>query len=86
MNSNERTQAESALALAITKAGGPTQLAKELGISTAAVSQWTVCPPARVLAVAKASGVTRHDLRPDMYPDGARVVRRQVDELEGGEA
>lgn len=82
MNNEQKAQAASALALAVSKAGGPTVLAAYLGISTSAVSQWSVCPPARVLDVSECSGVARHDLRPDMYP-ATRERRRQLDELEG---
>jgi len=83
MNNDQKTQAANALALAVSKAGGPTVLAAFLGISTSAVSQWVVCPPARVLDVSECSGVARHDLRPDMYPaQGKREMRRQLDEIE----
>jgi DNA-binding transcriptional regulator YdaS (Cro superfamily) len=57
-----------ALKAAIDAAGGPVALGRELGISSAAISQWDVCPPLRVIAVEKASGVSRHRLRPDLYP------------------
>ncbi|GJE44840.1 transcriptional regulator [Methylobacterium soli] len=63
---------EAALKLAVEKAGGPAALGRVLGISGAAISQWQICPPLRVLAVENASGVSRHDLRPDLYPAEAR--------------
>ncbi|WP_310349346.1 Cro/CI family transcriptional regulator [Methylobacterium sp. BE186] len=59
---------EAALKSAIEKAGGPAALGRTLGISSAAISQWNVCPPLRVLAVEAASGVSRSELRPDLYP------------------
>jgi DNA-binding transcriptional regulator YdaS (Cro superfamily) len=59
---------EAALKLAIEKAGGPAALARALGISSAAISQWSVCPHLRVLRVEALSGVSRHELRPDLYP------------------
>jgi DNA-binding transcriptional regulator YdaS (Cro superfamily) len=39
-------------------------------ISRNAVRQWDQCPPERVLAIERATGgkVTRHQLRPDIYP------------------
>lgn len=39
-----------------------------VAISGQAVSQWKRCPHHHVLAVEAASGVSRHDLRPDLYP------------------
>ncbi|MFJ7660728.1 transcriptional regulator [Methylobacterium sp. NPDC097178] len=59
---------EAALKIAIEKAGGHAKLGRALGISGAAISQWSQCPPLRVLAVEAASGVSRHELRPDLYP------------------
>lgn len=53
---------------AIDGAGGPKALGLRLGISSQAISQWTECPPLRVLDVERASGVPRHELRPDLYP------------------
>jgi len=46
-------------------------LAAPCGVSRQAVSQWRACPPMRVLAVEAASGVPRHELRPDLYPSPA---------------
>ncbi|MFC6790617.1 transcriptional regulator [Methylobacterium komagatae] len=59
---------EAALKIAIEKAGGHAKLGRALGISGAAISQWTQCPPLRVLAVEELTGVPRHELRPDLYP------------------
>jgi len=55
---------------AIEAAGGPAALAVALGVSSQAVSQWERCPAHRVIAVEAAAGgaVSRHDLRPDLYP------------------
>lgn len=57
-----------ALKKAIDAAGGNTALAARLGISRPAVAQWTVCPPLRVLQIEALTGVSRHELRPDLYP------------------
>lgn len=62
---------KAALDLAIEKAGGLTALARKLDITAQAVSQWDEVPPLRVLAVERASGVSRSDLRPDLYPTEA---------------
>jgi DNA-binding transcriptional regulator YdaS (Cro superfamily) len=60
--------AEHAIRLAIHKAGGATKLAKAIGgITSQAVSQWKICPASRAIAVESASGVSRHDLRPDVF-------------------
>ena len=52
---------------AIQKAGGMSALALELGITRQAISQWDEVPPLQVLAVEKASGVPRQELRPDIF-------------------
>jgi DNA-binding transcriptional regulator YdaS (Cro superfamily) len=57
-----------ALNRAIEAAGGQSALARALGISPQAIDQWTKAPPLRVIAIEKASGVSRHELRPDLYP------------------
>ena len=56
-----------ALDKAIQKAGGVSALALELGITRQAISQWDEVPPLQVLAVERASGVPRHELRPDIF-------------------
>ena len=53
---------------AIVAAGGLTKLAASVGVSKQAVAQWEEVPPLRVLAVEAASGVSRNELRPDLYP------------------
>lgn len=60
---------------AIKGAGGLTKLAASLNISKQAVAQWDEVPPLRVLEVERASGVSRHELRPDLYPleEGVRA-------------
>lgn len=57
-----------ALRQAIEAVGGLAKLAEPLGISMQAISQWDEVPPLRVLAVERVSGVSRHALRPDLYP------------------
>jgi DNA-binding transcriptional regulator YdaS (Cro superfamily) len=53
---------------AIKEAGGLTRLAASLKITKQAVAQWDEVPPLRVLEVERVSGVSRHELRPDLYP------------------
>jgi DNA-binding transcriptional regulator YdaS (Cro superfamily) len=60
-----------ALLRACAAVGGQTALARALGLSSqGTVSSWLArgLPAERVLAVEAASGVSRHLLRPDLYP------------------
>lgn len=55
---------------AIDKAGGIKALARQLGVRYQAIQQWNKRqrPPAeRCLAIEQATGVSRYDLRPDIY-------------------
>lgn len=52
---------------AIEVAGGPTALAKMLCITRQAVEQWDAVPSKHVLAVEHVTGVSRYELRPDLY-------------------
>ncbi|MDK9364203.1 transcriptional regulator [Lelliottia wanjuensis] len=58
---------------AIFKAGSQARLATLLGISTQSVNRWKqkykgVIPVERVLPIFRATGVTPHELRPDLHP------------------
>jgi 4-hydroxyphenylacetate 3-monooxygenase len=68
------------LAEAIAAAGGTAALARAVGLSPQAVSQWRRVPAARVIAVEAASGVSRRRLRPDLYPQRFGGVAEQGDE------
>ncbi len=61
------------LQVAIAAAGGAGALAKTLGITSQAVSQWDRAPTERVLDIVRACDgvVTCHDLRPDKFPEVA---------------
>lgn len=59
---------ETPLERAVRLSGGQATFARLLGITAQAVSQWDEVPPLRVLEVERVSGVSRHDLRPDLYP------------------
>ena len=50
----------------IAKAGGVNALARQLGISSAAVAVWKRVPAARVAAVARITGVPAAQIRPDL--------------------
>ncbi len=65
-------------------------LGKHLGVTQSAVAQWlrSKVPAERVLAVEAATGgrVTRHELRPDLYPieSNAHSAAAAVPHLEDG--
>lgn len=50
-------------------AGGGSKLARALGLRRQAVYQWDKVPPGHVLRVEEVTGVPRHRLRPDLYPE-----------------
>jgi DNA-binding transcriptional regulator YdaS (Cro superfamily) len=50
------------------------EIAAALGITHGAVSQWRRVPAERVLEVERITGVSRHDLRPDLYPREERAA------------
>jgi hypothetical protein len=52
---------------AIQQAGGKSALAKALGVSYQAIQQWARIPAPRVLEVERLSGISRYELRPDIY-------------------
>ena len=57
-----------ALKRAVENVGGQAKFARLIGVTAQAVSQWDEVPPLRVLAVERVSGVSRTELRPDLYP------------------
>ena len=63
---------EPTLAQAVHIAGGPAALARMLEITCEAVVQWKRCPPGRVLDVERITGISRYDLRPDIFGDPRR--------------
>lgn len=58
------------------EAGTFSAFAAHLGITRGAVCQWDKVPTERVLQVEKISGVSRHELRPDVFgrPDTEAVA------------
>lgn len=69
-----RAMTKKALSEAIDKAGGQTALAKAIGKTQGHISKWLereYIPAEFVLPIEKATGVPRHELRPDLYPSEA---------------
>ena len=51
-----------------TAAGGIVRLARAIGVHHTTPRDWTRVPAERVFAVAKATGLAPHELRPDLFP------------------
>lgn len=65
---------KSAVKRAIRKVGSQSNLARLVGVTPQAVQQWEAANRVsvrKVLEVEKATGISRHDLRPDIYPRDA---------------
>jgi len=56
---------------AIKAAGSISALARKLNIKRQAVAQWNAIPLERVVDVEKATGVSRRELRPDLWDEAA---------------
>ena len=52
-----------------TAAGGASALARELGVSRAALYKWERVPMKYLRTLAKLTGIPRQKLRPDIYGD-----------------
>lgn len=61
---------------AIQAAGTGRALAVLLGVTPMAVSYWKTrgVPARQAIPIEKATGVSRHELRPDLYPTDEKVV------------
>ena len=53
---------------AASKVGSFSELARRLGIRRNAFYRWRQVPANRVIPLEKISGISRHDIRPDLYP------------------
>jgi DNA-binding transcriptional regulator YdaS (Cro superfamily) len=74
------TQRSEGVTLAIQAAGGLSPLARKLGMSQQALSEWRRIPADRILQVEAVTGIARERLRPELYRsndhDRRRVRRR----------
>ena len=71
--------AAAALGRAFAAVGGRAALAQRLGMK-GVPQAWGFCPEARVEAVAAATGVPAHELRPDLFPAPAAAPRNDVEQ------
>ena len=64
-----------ALEKAVEAVGGQTALAAAVGVKQTHIWNWLNrdkrVPAERVIAVEQATGISRHELRPDIYPEQA---------------
>ncbi|MBR0710924.1 molecular chaperone TorD family protein [Bradyrhizobium liaoningense] len=71
---------------AIDAAGGVAGLARKIGISQPSVSNWTKVPAQRVVAVEAATGVSRNDLRPDLYSEPPLLPEVPIEPVDAARA
>lgn len=69
------------IAKAIATVGSAVNLGKLLGISSQAIGQWKKIPAERVVAVERATGISRFELRPDLYAAPARKQTQRATTL-----
>ncbi|WP_415507195.1 transcriptional regulator [Acetobacter sp.] len=61
---------------AVEAAGGATKLANALGIRAPSIYSWKDIPPRRVSAISRITGISKADLRPDMFSDYPSVQEK----------
>ncbi|MHA1181680.1 YdaS family helix-turn-helix protein [Enterobacter ludwigii] len=71
-----------ALDKAIKAAGSARKLGLALGVTSMSVSHWKnrdhgVVPPSHILSIYRMTGVTPHELRPDLYPNPTDGLPKQ---------
>jgi DNA-binding transcriptional regulator YdaS (Cro superfamily) len=58
---------EDIVELAVAKAGGMRALGRALGINYQAIQSWKKIPAGRVVAIEEVTGISREELRPDIF-------------------
>ncbi len=76
---------DAGLSHAIEAAGGVAQLARKIGVAQPSVSNWDRVPAQRVISVEAATGVSRKQLRPDLYNEPA-VEDHAIDPVDAARA
>jgi DNA-binding transcriptional regulator YdaS (Cro superfamily) len=80
---------EKAMEKAKALAGGAAAMANAIGgLTSQAVSQWKRAPAERVLDIERLTGVSRHELRPDVFgppPDSDDAGDASVEACPGGD-
>ncbi|WP_414613958.1 transcriptional regulator [Stenotrophomonas muris] len=61
--------------ISLKELGGPAHIGRVCGVSSQAVSQWKRVPAEYVLTIEEATGVSRHDLRPDVFGPAPKKKR-----------
>lgn len=64
---NELCDEQAIIDRAIIAGGGQANLAKKLGVSRQAINQWKRIPDLKILDVERHTGISRHELRPDIF-------------------
>lgn len=68
-----RTLKQKPVNVFIEAAGGPHRVAREIGVSGQAVSQWDKVPMRHVFVVARLAKIPPHEIRPDIIPEPETV-------------
>lgn len=74
----------SGLKKAIEAVGGGAELARQLNVKRQAIYQWREAPPLRVLDIERITGVSRHELRPDIYGPPPQTAASALQLVNGG--
>src|SRR5262249_18771232 len=64
-------------------AGSMSELARVLGMSSAAIAQWKRIPAERIVEIERATGVRREVLRPDLYQGPTLINALAIVRAEG---
>jgi len=71
---------EEALAEAVRRAGGIVAVARHFNIDHAVVARWKVVPAPGAIELERLTGVSRHALRPDVFPLSAVLEAPDFDD------
>jgi len=65
------------VAEAAAKVGGIAELARLMGVKHPTFYRWKKVPPQRVMQLENVTGISRHRLRPDLYPANRELKRKR---------